>query len=119
MTFDCRQDNIFVSPPKSEKKTKKLQLEPSERNKQKSSGKKKRNKLGHGDQGSSEILPLQLDMPEALPRSEPIDDVPAKAKKKKKRELAEQTGIDTNTRDRSEPKEIALEARPSKERYLN
>lgn len=112
------QDNIFVSPPKSEKKTKKLQLEPSERNKQKSSGKKKRNKLGHGDQGSSEILPLQLDMPEALPRSEPIDDVPAKAKKKKKRELAEQTGIDTNTRDRSEPKEIALEARPSKERKV-
>lgn len=93
-------------------------LESSKSKKQKSSGKKKHDKVARGDLGSGQIMAL-----EGLPRSEPIDEgVSAKTEKKKKkknREIVEQTGPDVNSADASPSKEAnAQEATPGKRRYL-
>lgn len=90
-------------------------MEPSKSKKQKSSGKKKHDKVALG---SGQIMAL-----EGLPRSEPIDEgVSAKTEKKKKKknkEFVEQTGPDVNSADASPPKEAnAQEATPGKRRYL-
>lgn len=100
-----------------------IESEPSKFKKQKSSGKKKHDKVARGDHGSSQIMALEFNMLEGLPRSEHIDGgisaKTGKKKKKKNRELVGPTGPYVNSAGTSPPKEAnAQEATPGKRRYL-
>jgi len=97
--------------------------EPSKSKKHKSSGKKKHDRIARDDRGSSQIVALEYNLLEGLPKSVYVDGgVSAKSekkKKKKKRELVQQTEPDVNCAGTSPPKESnAQEATPGKRRYV-